>query len=391
MKIAILTSGILPVPAVLGGAVENLIDFYLDYNNRYQIHDITVYSVYHKDVKKHPALNSKVNHYAYIYVDCWSAKVKRYLYHLCHKNEYYNHFIEFFFEQCYKKLSKKNFDIILLENRPGYAYKLSKRGYTNIQLHLHNDLLNETTPYANEIFQSLSKIVTVSNFIKERVFSISQINKVQTVYNGIDLSIFSKEYRNHINRSKLGIKENDFVIIYSGRINSDKGISELIDAIILLQDVPQIKLLVIGSPFFGNASEDDFTRNLKKKSEIIKQNIYFTGYIPYSEMPDYLNLADVAVIPSIWDDPFPTTVLEAQAMALPLIVTNRGGILEEIGTDNAIIVPTGPQFALRLSQAILHLFNNPEQRIAMGILSLSNSKKFSKDRFSKDILNIITE
>jgi glycosyltransferase involved in cell wall biosynthesis len=391
MKIAILTSGILPVPAVLGGAVENLIDFYLDYNNRYQIHDITVYSVYHKDVKKHPALNSKVNHYAYINVDCWSAKVKRYLYHLCHKNEYYNHFIEFFFEQCYKKLSKKNFDIILLENRPGYAYKLSKRGYTNIQLHLHNDLLNETTPYANEIFQSLSKIVTVSNFIKERVFSISQINKVQTVYNGIDLSIFSKEYRNHINRSKLGIKENDFVIIYSGRINSDKGISELIDAIILLQDVPQIKLLVIGSPFFGNASEDDFTRNLKKKSEIIKQNIYFTGYIPYSEMSDYLNLADVAVIPSIWDDPFPTTVLEAQAMALPLIVTNRGGILEEIGTDNAIIVPTGPQFALRLSQAILHLFNNPEQRIAMGILSLSNSKKFSKDRFSKDILNIITE
>ena len=33
MRIAILTSGILPVPAVLGGAVENLIDYYLEYNN----------------------------------------------------------------------------------------------------------------------------------------------------------------------------------------------------------------------------------------------------------------------------------------------------------------------------------------------------------------------
>ena len=44
MKIAVLTSGRLPVPAVLGGAVENLIDFYLEYNNAYRLHDITVRS-----------------------------------------------------------------------------------------------------------------------------------------------------------------------------------------------------------------------------------------------------------------------------------------------------------------------------------------------------------
>lgn len=41
MKIAVLTSGILPVPAVLGGAVENLIDYYLEYEsiiyNKYKI------------------------------------------------------------------------------------------------------------------------------------------------------------------------------------------------------------------------------------------------------------------------------------------------------------------------------------------------------------------
>ena len=42
MKIAILTSGILPVPAVKGGAVENLTDIYLEYNDKQQLHDITV-------------------------------------------------------------------------------------------------------------------------------------------------------------------------------------------------------------------------------------------------------------------------------------------------------------------------------------------------------------
>ncbi len=42
MKIAVLTSGILPVPAVQGGAVENLVDFYMEYNDIHRLHDITV-------------------------------------------------------------------------------------------------------------------------------------------------------------------------------------------------------------------------------------------------------------------------------------------------------------------------------------------------------------
>ena len=47
MKIAILTSGILPVPAVQGGAVENLIDYCLEYNERHSLHEIMVFSVNH--------------------------------------------------------------------------------------------------------------------------------------------------------------------------------------------------------------------------------------------------------------------------------------------------------------------------------------------------------
>ena len=49
-KIAILTAGVLPVPAVQGGAVENLVDFCLEYNDKYCLHDITVYSIAHPEV-----------------------------------------------------------------------------------------------------------------------------------------------------------------------------------------------------------------------------------------------------------------------------------------------------------------------------------------------------
>ena len=140
MKIAILTSGILPVPAVQGGAVENLIDYYLEYNNCHQLHDITVFSIWHPKVKHHPAQQSTVNHYSYIDTTNWFAKLKRKLHSRLYSNEYYNYFIEYYFEEAFKRIKKEHYDYILLENRPGYVCKLSKRGFTNLVLHLHNDL-----------------------------------------------------------------------------------------------------------------------------------------------------------------------------------------------------------------------------------------------------------
>lgn len=390
MKIAILTSGTLPIPAVLGGAVENLVDFYLDYNNIHELHDITVYSIYHPNVKSHPALKSKVNHYVYIDTHSLWARIKRRLYVRSHPKEYHNYFIEYYFEECYKRLRNNVFDAILLENRPGYAYKLSERGIKNIQLHLHNNLLNSTTPHAQVILQSLTKVLTVSNYIKHQVDTIERTNKVHTIYNGIDLNLFSNKTSRNTYRKKLGIREEDFVLVFSGRINKDKGISELIDALLLLNK-PQIKLLVLGSPFFGNfIGENSFIRKLKEKAAPIKDRIIFTGFIPYQEVPIYLGLADVAVIPSIWEDPFPTTVLEAQAMGLPVIVTDRGGIPEEIGQSNAVTVPLGNSFEERLSQAILDLYSNPSKRGDMGQASLSHSRFFNKERFAYDMLNAIS-
>ena len=80
MKLAILTCGMLPIPAVQGGAVENLIDFYLEFNDLHRLHDITVYSPWDAKVEKHPALSSQVNHYVYIDVTSLKARIGRKLY-----------------------------------------------------------------------------------------------------------------------------------------------------------------------------------------------------------------------------------------------------------------------------------------------------------------------
>ena len=390
MKIAILTSGILPIPSVQGGAVENLTDFYLEYNNTHHLHDITIYSVYHPEAKRIADQRTGVNHYHFVKTDGLFARIKRRLYTHLHPRGMHNYFIEYFLEEAYKHMRHQNYDCVILENRPGYAYKLSQRGVKNIVLHLHNDLLNLSTPHHEEIFSSLSRVLTVSDYIKGRVSTIHLDSKIQTIHNGIDLKSFSKKETAPISRKSLGFADDDFIMIFSGRINKDKGISELIDAMLLLKDIPNIKLMIIGSTFFGNATaENGFVRKLKEKAKAIEKNLVFTGFIPYDQMPSYLQLADIAVIPSIWNDPFPTTVLEAQAMGLPIIASNSGGIPEEVGQGNAIIIPTGETFVSQLAAAIRQLYHHPEERAKMSTASLQRAAYFAKERFAKDLFDAI--
>lgn len=384
MKFAILTCGMLPIPAVQGGAVENLIDFYLEYNNEHQFHDITVYSPWNEKLTNHPALLSDVNNYHFIDVTSLKARCERKLRSFFHSNEYYNNFIEYYFEKVFDDLKKKNFDYIILENCAGHAYKLSQRGYKNIILHMHNEVRESQAKFHNTIFQNITKILTVSDFIKSKASVFFPANKIETVHNGIDLKNFTKKAEPKVNRQQIGFKENDFVLVYSGRINKEKGVSELIDAMLLLKDIHNIKLMIIGGTFFGNAdNENDFVRSLKTKAKPIQHQIIFTGYVSYYQMPDYLQMSDIAVIPSIWDDPFPTTELEAQAMGLPIITTRRGGIPEEVSKDNAILLDTKEQFVNNLANAILDLYNQPLKRQQMATASLVRSKLFDKESYAK--------
>ena len=388
MKIAILTCGMLPIPAVQGGAVENKIDFCLEYNNRMKLHDITVYSPWNQEAIRHPAISSDVNHYVFIDVSSLKARIARRLYGYFHSGEYYNHFIEYYFEKVYAHLKYHNYDCLVLDNCPGYVLKLSQRGYKHIVLRLGNDLLNSTTKCNEQIFNNLSRIMTCSNYIGDRVATIRHDNKIQTLYNGIDVKAFSSRKEQETNRTEIGLSEEDFVIVYSGRVNKNKGVSELIDAMLMLNDKPNIKLMIIGSTFFANAAnEDEFVHSLKEKAEKIKGRIVFTGYVPYSQMPSYLQLADIAALPSMWEEPFGLTIVEAMAAGLPLITTRSGGI-PEICEGVATIVDR-KDVVKNLATAILDLYEHPEKRKQMAEGAIERAKLFDKETFVKNFFAVI--
>ena len=361
-----------------------MIDFYMEYNNRKRLHDITVFSPWDPRVDHHPALSSDVNHYVYIDVTSVKARIARKLFLYRHSsNDYYNHFIEYYFEKVYTRLRKDRYDYIIIENGAGLAYKLSKRGYHNLVLHLNNDLLNATSRYHDAIFNSYIKILTCSNYIKDRVCTIQPSNKVETLYNAIDVNRFSEIKQSSVNRHDIGLSDDDFVIVYSGRINKDKGVSELIDAMILLKDTPDIKLMIIGGTFYGNeGNENDFVRSLKTKAETLRDKICFTGFVPYDAIPDYLHLADIAALPSMWDEPFGLTIVEALAAGLPLVTTRSGGI-PEICEGVATIVDR-EDVVNNLAAAITHLYKHPEKRKQMSSASLERAKLFDKKNYSKN-------
>ncbi len=390
MKIAFLTSGMLPIPAVQGGAVENKIDFCLEYNDRKKLHDITVYSPWNKEAAMHPAVSSDVNHYVFINVSSLKARIARRIYGYIHSGEYYNYFIEYYFEKVYCHLKHQNYDCVVLDNCPGFVLKLSQRGHKNLVIRLGNDCLNSTTKFNELIFNNLSKILTCSNFVREKVATIRRDKKIQTLYNGINTKAFSSMNEQQKSRTDIGLSEDDFVMVFSGRLNKDKGVSELIDAMLMLQEIPNIKLMIIGSPFFGNvANEDKFVRGLKQKAIDIKDRIVFTGFIHNSQLPQYLKISDIAVIPSLWDDPCPNTVLEAQAMGLPIITTRRGGIPEEVTEKNAILLETDEHFVDNLAAAILDLYKHPEKRQQMASTSLERAKLFDKETYIENFFNAI--
>ena len=224
MKIAILTSGILPVPAVQGGAVENLIDFYLEYNNVQQLHDITIYSAYHPAVKKHQALKSYSNHYKYIKTNTIWFKILRRLYHRYCPKGYYHSSIELYFELIYRQIRKQSYDLIILENRPAFALKLKERlPKTPIITHLHTNMVHSNNPKAMDIICSTNAFITVSKYLKKQIEDVGVPTNIAVVYNGIDTTIFNTTV-SPIDRQTLGFNDKDFIVIFTGRLIKDKGI-----------------------------------------------------------------------------------------------------------------------------------------------------------------------
>jgi glycosyltransferase involved in cell wall biosynthesis len=108
---------------------------------------------------------------------------------------------------------------------------------------------------------------------------------------------------------------------YLGRINIEKGVGTLLEACRRLPPTGW-RLLIAGKEASERAS-------LKHLAEGMP--VEFAGFIPPRELFDEI---DTLVVPSIWAEPLPRTILESYAMGVPVIGADSGGIPDLIGADN---------------------------------------------------------
>ena len=93
-------------------------------------------------------------------------------------------------------------------------------------------------------------------------------------------------------------------------------------------------------------------------------------------------MADIAIVPSMWEEPFGLTVVEAMAAGLPLITTRSGGIPEICEGVATIVERDG--IVNHLKDAIIDLYQHPEKRKAMSEASLERSKQFDKETYARN-------
>lgn len=384
MRIAIITSGMLPVPAVQGGAVENLIDYLLEFNNQKQLHDITIYSAFHHKVKKHHALQSIANHYEYIHTRSLLFKIGAKLFARKQHTDYYYYQIEYFLECAIKKMSRRSFDLIIIENRPGFAIRLSQVFTTPIITHIHTNLLHIPSEENYEVLKATKGFIVVSEYIKDEINKLGIKKNIKVVYNGLDTRIFCKTSIKPIQREEFGLSKNDFVVIYWGRLVPEKGIKDLLLAMLKLKCHKDIKLMVIGSVNYEDSKDNTsaFLEELKELSLKTNKSIIFTGYIPYKKIPNYLSIANVAVIPSQINEAFGMTCIEACAMGLPVIATKDGGIPEALYGQKHILLDKNSYLPQTIYDAILKIKNNYSQFEGNFLSSVFQKEHFADTFFS---------
>ena len=399
MNIAIITSGFLPVPATRGGAVETIVEDWMKVNEKYKNVNFTIFSIYDKDAEKEITeyknsqvvfikKNKIINFFDLIIYNLAKYLLKK------ERVMSYRYILQrlYFLNKVSKNLKKGNYDKILLENHPTLFLSLKwrknfKKYEGRYYYHLHNE---QSKLYGcKDIIKNCKKILCVSGFIKNNIENlIGRKDNVFILKNCVNNSSFDINMSNEEKiklKEKYNIKNNEIVLLFTGRVSAEKGINELLLAVDKIKE-QNFKLIIVGSFFFDTNLKNNLNTELKKYVDKVKDKVVFTGFVKHSEIAKIYNISDIAVLPSIVNDAAPLTILESMASSLPIVTTNSGGIPEYAKDGCAIILERDENLVTNIASSLSLLINDKEKRKNMASISKKNSQELTLDNFYKNLI-----
>lgn len=387
-KIALVLPEVYPVPAVKGGAIEELVTILIEQNEIEKKAEFVVFSMENDEAREKA---KEYRHTKIIYLpkttlaDRILNRVLRYSNRLVKGKT----LIDIaYYRKVFAYLKKNPVDAIVAE---GGLYHEMRRfseefGKAKVYLHIHHHLLCE--PYIDHIYGS---VIGISEFATKEWMRTTEDKNVNayTVYNCVNEDKFSKkiskEEREKL-REELGFNEGDTVVLYCGRIQEVKGVRELLQAIVNIND-PHIKLLIIGSAISGGNELTPYVAEVQKLVEQAGDKVRFTGYIDNHKLYRYYQSTDLQVIPSLWEEAAGLISIEGMLSGLPLIVTKSGGLIEYATSDVAIWVDREGVVS-NLEKEIKTLAYDLGRREQMKVASLERAKVFPKKRFYESFIEV---
>jgi glycosyltransferase involved in cell wall biosynthesis len=209
-------------------------------------------------------------------------------------------------------------------------------------------------------------------------------------YPPLDLSHFQNAKRDQGLRRSLGLNDTDQVLVYMGSFFYFSGLKAALKEFAkLVANDRNFKFLMIGG------GEQDFELKKLVQDIGIQDQVVFTGFIEYRELPNYIKLADVAVNtlePTLVATvAFPNKVLQYMAAGLPVVSTRLQGLHQTFGEDSGI---AWAEDAKAVMKAAIQLVDKTDVELArIGKMQLSAvSKIFSVesavDKFEESLINI---
>jgi len=232
--------------------------------------------------------------------------------------------------------------------------------------HVHSSEKGRTLGNGSEVISNIEfrgaqmadLVITVSNAMRDELTTLGfPAEKIRVVPNGVDPEKYSPGQVDDAGigevRQRYGLKDNDLMVLFLGRLVWVKGVDKLIGAMPqVLQKIPNAKLVVVG---LGEMREylEKLVHNLNLQ-DVVKFRFEF---IPEEERIAHYAACDVAVFPSLYE-PFGIVALEAMSMEKPVVVGASG-----VSGMREVVVPTGQE------QCGFHVNPNDPSDIAWGVVS----------------------
>lgn len=219
-------------------------------------------------------------------------------------------------------------------------------------------------------------VIVVTQGIKDDLINKGvDINKIYVIENGANTALFKphadKKISNEL-KNKLHINNNENVIIFVGNLTPWQGVEYLIYAAQqIIEKNKNVKFLIVGDGVIKqNLIELCMELNLV-------DNFIFTGMVKYEDVPKYISISDIGVVPlAAGRICSPMKLFEYLSSGIPVVASDNETIRNILTNYEGIMVKS--EDSTDLAIALTKLLNNEQLRKQMG----NNGRKLVMEKYT---------